>query len=79
MKHVVVGLDIGGTAVKGALLNTGGEIVCSEIIATCHDSGYERFVDSLCDLTCKLTQGYTLDVVGLGIAGVLDARTEYVA
>lgn len=74
----MVGLDIGGTAVKGALLSAGGTIVCKEVIATCHDSGYERFVDSLCDLTCKLAQGNTLDAVGLGIAGVLDAERSTV-
>ncbi len=39
MEHIVVGLDIGGTAVKGALLNTAGEIVRKDVIDTCHDAG----------------------------------------
>ena len=77
MEHYVVGLDIGGTAVKGALLNTAGDIVRKAAIDTCHDSGHELFIDSLCDLAGKLTQGYRLDAVGLGIAGVLDAERTY--
>ena len=78
LEHFVVGLDIGGTAIKGALINAGGYIVCKEVIATCHDSGHERFVDSLCDLICKLSQGYRLDAVGLGIAGMLDVEQSMV-
>lgn len=78
MEHFVVGLDIGGTNIKGALINACGDIVYKELIATCHDSGHESFVDGLCDLICKLTQGYRLNAVGLGIAGMLDAERSMV-
>jgi len=34
LEHCVVGLDIGGTTIKGVLLNAGGDIVCKDVIAT---------------------------------------------
>ncbi len=76
MEYMVVGLDVGGTAVKGALLNAAGDIVRKDVTATCYDAGQEVFVESLCDFACSLAQGYAINVLGLGIAGLLDpART----
>jgi glucokinase len=72
MENMVVGLDIGGTAVKGVLLSTSGETVRNEVIATCHEAGQEEFVASLCDFAHNLARGYTIKTLGLGIAGLLD-------
>lgn len=72
MNKPIIGLDIGGTAIKGALFAEFGEIVARNEIATPHDSGQEFFIDSLCDFVRGLVDGQAVDAVGLGIAGILD-------
>lgn len=74
VKHWVVGLDVGGTAVKGALINSVGEIVRKAEIETCNDSGIESFIDSLCAFIKTLAQDTSIEAVGMGIAGVLDSE-----
>jgi len=68
----IIGLDIGGTAIKGALFSESGEIAFRNEIATPHDSGQAFFIDTLCDFAAALSDGHTVDAVGLGIAGILD-------
>ena len=72
MKHCVVGLDVGGTAVKGALINSAGEIVRKAEIETCNNSGTENFIDGLCEFVKTLAQDTSIEAVGMGIAGVLN-------
>ena len=73
MDHCVVGLDIGGTEVKSALLlNTAGDIVRKAEIDTCHASGHGRFIASLYNYIGILRQGCRIDVLGVGVAGIFD-------
>lgn len=79
MSQCIIGCDIGGTAVKAALVNKDGSIVRSAEIPSLHGRGHEGFVKSVCDLVTRLAQGCSCDAVGLGIAGMLDpARTRLV-
>jgi len=72
VNNCIIGLDIGGTAIKGALFGESGEIAFRNEIATPHDSGQAFFIDTLCDFAAALSDGHTVDAVGLGIAGILD-------
>jgi len=74
MKNCVVGLDVGGTAVKGAFINSAGEIVRKNAIATCSHSGPEDFIESLCGFAQMLAHDGTIEALGIGIAGLLDSE-----
>jgi len=74
MEQYVVGLDIGGTAVKGALINTAGDIVYQDSIATCHDFKNNGFVESLNEFILNLLRGNKIQALGVAIAGVLDSE-----
>jgi len=79
VSQCIIGCDIGGTAVKAALVNKNGSIVRSAEIPSLHKRGHEGFVKSVCDLVMRLAQGRSPDAVGLGIAGMLDpGRTKLV-
>ncbi len=72
MKNYFIGLDIGGTAIKGALLDDDGAVIRSDQVATSHDNGRDMFVDSICELALGLARDYSFKAVGLGVAGMLD-------
>lgn len=73
MSRWFVACDIGGTAIKGALLDENGSIVRRQEADSVHVQGREQFVGSLCRLAAELARGRRVDAVGLGIAGMLDS------
>jgi glucokinase len=76
VKARVIGIDIGATAVKGALFDEAGTCVRRDAAATLHASGKELFVGGICDLINLLAHDTTVEAVGIGIAGMLDRSRE---
>lgn len=72
MNNCIIGLDIGGTAIKGALFTGSGEIAVKDQTATQHDRGPEYFIDSVCGFVRSLARGHVVDAVGAGVAGIVD-------
>ncbi len=72
MKKCIIGLDIGGTAIKGALFADTGALTVRDEIASRHGSGAPGFMDSVCEFVMTLSRRRPVGAVGLGIAGVLD-------
>jgi glucokinase len=73
MSDYFIGIDVGGTMIKGALFDQDGSLVAKEEIPTLGDKGPEAFIDNLVSLA-DLLQGPKNKALGMGIgiAGLLD-------
>jgi len=79
MKPVIVGVDIGGTAIKIALIRPDGELVAKTQEPTPLTSGEDGILQHTFDMTRRLLQqhGYSLDQVGgigVGVPGPVDPQ-----
>ncbi|MFX4300977.1 ROK family protein [Alicyclobacillus tolerans] len=82
-EQVVLGVDVGGTNVKAAIVSVSGEVMAAVSYPTDAEDGPERFVQRLYEQFIKLLQksGCQLtDVlsVGVGLAGFLDVEHGYI-
>ncbi len=68
-----IGLDVGGTAIKAGLADANGAVLAERSCASDHGAGAAAFVDQLAALVRELAPEGA-DGVGLGIAGIVDAR-----
>lgn len=71
MKGLSVGVDVGGTFAKVALVTPSGEVVRSAQIPTQPGSAPREFVSRV----CAQVQDWRYDSLGLGLAGGVDAET----
>ncbi|MDC4224400.1 MAG: ROK family protein [Candidatus Manganitrophus sp.] len=73
----VIGIDLGGTYIKGAALDLTGQILSEGKIATEVAQGQERVLNNVTGLIadlCKMSGGRSLAGVGLGVPGALDFK-----
>ncbi|MCG3112368.1 MAG: ROK family protein [Candidatus Manganitrophus sp. SB1] len=73
----VIGIDLGGTYIKGAALDLTGQILSEGKIATEVAQGQERVLNNVAGLIadlCKMSGGRSLAGVGLGVPGALDFK-----
>jgi glucokinase len=76
MKHII-GIDIGGTIIKGAVFTVEGKLVQASSIETQAYQGTERALSNLSSLVNALQEkGGGCSAIGIGVAGVLDAKKE---
>ena len=76
MKHVI-GIDIGGTIIKGALFAADGKLVQASSIETQAYQGTEKALSNILSLVNSLqVKGRWCSAIGVGVAGVLDANKE---
>ncbi|MHB8170239.1 MAG: ROK family protein [Thermincolia bacterium] len=69
----IIGMDLGGTNIKAALLDQQGNILAKKEIPTQADQGSEAVIDRMVGLAKGLhPQGGSVLGVGIGIPGVLD-------
>lgn len=76
----VIGLDIGGTEIKGAVVDRRGEMVCEQSIPTEALQGRERILENLFRLINQLRRGRPIYGIGIGSAGrinVLEGKVEF--
>jgi len=74
MDKTVIGMDIGGTNLRGALVTPEGRIVRQLKIASDADDGIDAVVDNIARLVSELGREGDVSGVGVGIAGVIDSR-----
>lgn len=67
-----LGIDLGGTNVKGAVVNEAGEILREASRPTRVERGPEAIADEIAILVKELAAGETLGGVGLGCPGTVD-------
>ena len=76
MKYII-GIDIGGTIIKGAVFSTEGRLVQASSIETQAYQGTEKALSNLLSLVNSLQEkGGRCSAIGIGVAGVLDAKKE---
>ena len=74
MKHYI-GIDLGGTNIKGALVNENGEIVKQNTCPTHAEQGVEAVTETIAQMIRDLAANETIDGVGLGCPGTVDDKT----
>ena len=67
-----LGIDLGGTNIKGAVVNEAGEILREASRPTRVERGPEAIADEIAILIKELEQGETFGGVGLGCPGTVD-------
>lgn len=76
--ETVIGIDLGGTNCRGALVGAGGELGESRRMPTRIDEGREKFLGRLVDFSHGLVEmaagrGLKITALGLGVPGIIDA------
>lgn len=77
MQDYCIGIDIGGTVIKGALFGSDCRLVQKRSVETGADKGREAVLKNLISLTHSLhSSDKRVSAVGIGVAGVLDQHKE---
>lgn len=76
----VIGIDIGGTHMKGGIVDAQGKLKAKESLKTDAKGGSEKILASLGGLIISLQgiareEGLTIDAVGIGVTGQVDHRS----
>lgn len=71
---VVIGIDIGGTSIKGAFINEKGKILSRFSLKVNNKEAPEKEVKKLCDIINEETKKNEYDVkgIGLGMPGIMN-------
>ena len=74
-----IGIDLGGTKTEVALLSPDGAVLKRDRRPTPAVQGYEAILDTVTDLVAETVSSLKEDyTIGIGIPGIVDARTELV-
>src|SRR3989304_7902929 len=74
MKNYVIGLDLGGTNIRAAAVERGGEIIQMVKIPTEVANGRERVIANILKVIDKIKKelkGLKLSAIGMGIPGII--------
>ena len=75
MDRHVIGIDIGGTMIKGAVFNARGSMIEKQERSSMADTTEEKFINNLVSFIKSLTgDNSNISATGIGIAGVLDKQ-----
>ena len=66
----VLGVDLGGTYIKAAVVNEEGDIFWKKTVET--PVGYEAVAETIAQLTLEVTEKYEIAGVGIGTPGSID-------
>lgn len=75
MEKRVIGIDVGGTNLRGALVDPDGKIINRMKIASDADKGIDAVIDNLVRLIKGIGGGEEASAVGFGIPGIIDFKT----
>lgn len=74
-EQYILGLDIGGTAVKAGMVNPRGEINHFQSIPTNGQQGPDHVLSTIIDLVRAFQEREILAGIGIAIAGAVDSKT----
>ncbi len=74
MVDKVIGIDIGGTNLRGALVNKDGNILKRMKISSRADQGIDELVDNLAGFIKEISEGESVSNIGIGIPGIIDSK-----
>ena len=69
-----IGIDLGGTNIKGAVVNEQGEIIRQSACPTHAEQGVEAVTATIADMIRDLAKGEDIAGVGLGCPGIVDDK-----
>ena len=72
MRKRYIGIDLGGTNIKGAVVNEQGEIIRQSTCPTHAEQGAEAVTATIADMIRDLAKGEDIAGVGLGCPGTVD-------
>ena len=72
MRRRYIGIDLGGTNIKGAVVNERGEIIRQSTCPTHAEQGAEAVTATIADMIRDLAKGEDIAGVGLGCPGTVD-------
>ena len=78
-ENFYVGIDLGGTFIKGGIVTEKGDIICSNKIKTEKEKGNDRVVENINSLINMLLESSNLNKqnvvgVGIGVPGTIDSE-----
>lgn len=74
MADKVIGIDIGGTNLRGALVDGSGNTLKRMKIHSGADQGIEKLIDNLAGFIKDISQGESVYDIGIGIPGIIDSK-----
>lgn len=74
MDKRVIGIDVGGTNLRGALVDSDGKIIKRLKIASQAEEGIEAVINNLVSLIRSIGEGADVSGVGFGIPGIIDFK-----
>ena len=77
-KHYI-GIDLGGTFIKGGIVDDAGRVIVSDKIPTESEKGAEKVAENigkLCDMLLKASNMSASDIIGIGmgVPGLIDSK-----
>lgn len=83
MKKYYFGIDVGGTFVKGAIVDDSGKIIIKEKIPTEYAKGGDKVVENIAELCNTLLEKSNMkksdiEAVGMGVPGMIDGEAGVV-
>ncbi len=75
MADNVIGIDIGGTNLRGALVDSEGNILKRAKILSEADQGIDKLIENLTSFIANISKGEKVANIGLGIPGIIDSKT----
>ena len=67
-----IGIDLGGTNIKGALVSETGKILKQRSVPTHAEAGAEAVTKTIAAMICALAEGESVSGVGMGCPGTVD-------
>lgn len=74
MSDMVIGIDIGGTNLRGALVDSEGNIHKRIEILSEADKGIDKLIDNLANFIADISKGENVTNIGVGIPGIIDSK-----
>jgi len=74
MNKYVIGIDIGGTNLRGAVVDPKGKILKRYSLSSEANVGIDNLINNLIDLINNLRADFKITGIGIGIPGILDSK-----
>jgi len=74
MSDKVIGIDIGGTNLRGAVVDSEGNIHKRMKILSQADQGIDKLIENLANFIADISKGEKVTNIGVGIPGIIDSK-----
>ncbi|MGB2691560.1 MAG: ROK family protein [Thermodesulfobacteriota bacterium] len=74
MSDKVIGIDIGGTNLRGALVDSKGNIHKRMEVLSEADQGINKLIENLANFIADISKGEKVANIGVGIPGIIDSK-----